>query len=141
MKKEQEMVREFHEKSGAEVAFKPRRPAFSTLCLRAELIHEEWKELLEAIGVGEIDGQVKDWDSIDYDKYDPVAVADALGDLLYVVLGTAVSCGIDITPIFHEIHRSNMTKFIDGHRRSDGKWIKGPSYSLANLKPILDAQT
>lgn len=140
MKIEQQMVEDFHGFAGQEIAHKPIRPAFSTLCLRAELIHEEWKELLEAMGVQQIEGVVKDWNESDYDKYNKVEVADALGDLLYVVLGTAVSCGIDIEPIFHEIHRSNMSKFIDGHRRADGKWMKGPSYSPADLKTILDEQ-
>jgi NTP pyrophosphatase (non-canonical NTP hydrolase) len=69
---------------------------------------------------------------------DIVEIADAIGDMLYVVLGAAVSHGLDIEPIFEEIHRSNMTKFIDGHRAENGKWIKGPSYSPANLGPIID---
>jgi predicted HAD superfamily Cof-like phosphohydrolase len=71
---------------------------------------------------------------------DPVEVADAIADLLVVVLGAAVAWGIDIEPVFEEVHRSNMTKFIDGHKRADGKWIKGPSYSPPEIAPIIQAQ-
>lgn len=109
-----------------------------TKYLRGELIHEEWKELIDAMGIREIDGMIMDWEPSTPSNM--VEVADAIGDLLYVVLGTAVAYGINITPIFDEIHRSNMTKFIDGHRRDDGKWIKGPSYTPPNLAPILKAQ-
>jgi len=37
-------------------------------------------------------------------------VADGLGDSLYVLLGTAVAYGINISAVFDEIHASNMTK-------------------------------
>lgn len=138
MKIEQSLVRDFHIKAEQVVNDKPTKPDHKTLCLRAELINEEWKELIEAMGVYSEEGIVLDW--FPTGPYNQTSVADALGDLLYVVLGTAVSCGIDIEPIFHEIHRSNMSKFIDGHCRADGKWVKGPSYSPANLQPILDVQ-
>lgn len=124
MNKWQQMVREFHEKAGAAIANAPVKVVWpEILNLRIALIEEELGELHQAMRA-----------------HDAVEIADAIGDLLYVVLGTAVSCGIDIEPIFEEIHRSNMSKFIDGHRRADGKWIKGPSYSPANLTPIIEAQ-
>jgi predicted HAD superfamily Cof-like phosphohydrolase len=131
MKEEQEMVREFHEKAGATIGTVPSTLSENDRVLRMKLIAEELDELTQAFGLTPAKpfGQMNITD-----------VADALGDLLYVVLGTAVSCGIDIKPIFHEIHRSNMTKFIDGYRRPDGKWIKGPSYSPANLEPLLAVQ-
>ncbi len=41
-----------------------------------------------------------------------VEAADAIADLLYVVLGTATALGIhNIAEIFEEVHQSNMTKF------------------------------
>lgn len=127
MRREQEMVRAFHAQAGALIQDRPAMPSADTRDLRLNLITEELDELNQAL-----------WP--DDGVYDHGLVADALGDLLYVVLGTAVSCGIDIEPIFHEIHRSNMTKFIDGHRREDGKWIKGPSYEPANLGPLIEQQ-
>jgi predicted HAD superfamily Cof-like phosphohydrolase len=66
--------------------------------------------------------------------------ADALCDLLYVVLGAGVAHGIDLGPCFEAVHESNMTKFIDGHMREDGKWIKGPSYTPPNLGSIIEEQ-
>ena len=114
------MVKEFQQLALQEPRDKPSVISFNGMDLNAKLIGEELEEYLEA--------------------NDIVDIADAIGDLLYVVLGAACQHGIDIDPIFHEIHRSNMTKFIDGHRRADGKWIKGPSYTPANLLPILQRQ-
>ena len=37
-------------------------------------------------------------------------IADALGDLLYIINGAATTCGIDLEPIFNEVHRSNMAR-------------------------------
>lgn len=132
MRKFQQMVQAFHEKAGATINHRPTIVDEETMALRYKLIEEELKELLSD-GFGMACGCCKPRPNL-------VEIADALGDLLYVVLGAAVSHGIDIEPIFLEIHRSNMTKFIDGHRREDGKWIKGPSYTPANLKPIIDEQ-
>jgi predicted HAD superfamily Cof-like phosphohydrolase len=42
-------------------------------------------------------------------------------------------------PVFHEVHRSNLSK-VGGYKRVDGKWVKPPTYSPASLEPILDAQ-
>lgn len=122
MTKEQMQVKEFMLKAGQEC------PAFATADLpdeianlRKDLIEEELMEYAD-------------------DACTLESVADALGDLLYVVLGTAIAHGIDLEPIFQEIHRSNMTKFIDGYKREDGKWMKGPSYEAPNLGPILERQ-
>lgn len=45
-------------------------------------------------------------------KNDEVGLADGLGDLLYVVLGTNVTYNIPARPIFDEIQRANMAKKI-----------------------------
>lgn len=47
------------------------------------------------------------------DDKDPIAAADAAGDLLYVVLGTCVTYGIPATEIFAAIQASNMSKTRD----------------------------
>lgn len=90
--------------------------------LRVGLIREELQELEDA-----------------FEKRNVVEVADALGDLLYVVLGCAVSCGIDLEPVFREIHRSNMTK-IGGTKNELGKLIKPSTYEPAKLLSILETQ-
>jgi predicted HAD superfamily Cof-like phosphohydrolase len=66
-------------------------------------------------------------------------MAKELADLLYVVYGTAVSLGIDMEPVFKEVHRSNMSK-VGGYKREDGKWVKPPTYSPADILPIIKNQ-
>lgn len=123
MTEAQRMVEEFHRRFDIVVGAAPAVPDEATTALRLRLIQEESDELREALG-----------------QKDLTAVAKELADLLYVVYGTAVSCGIDMEPVFREVHRSNMSK-VGGYKRADGKWVKPPSYSPANLQPILAAQS
>ena len=122
MTDEQSMVEEFHRKFEILVNERPTIPGNTTKDLRVRLIQEEFDELKEALA-----------------KEDLVAVAKEMADLLYVVYGTAVSYGIDMEPVFQEIHRSNLSK-VDGYKRADGKWVKPPTYSPACLEPILNTQ-
>jgi predicted HAD superfamily Cof-like phosphohydrolase len=122
MTHEQRLVAEFHRAFDIAEATLPTIPDEAIRSLRVRLIQEEFDELQEALGRG-----------------DAVAVAKELADLLYVVYGTAVSCGIDMEPVFQEVHRSNMSK-VGGHKRADGKWVKPPTYSPARLEPILATQ-
>lgn len=119
---EQRMVAEFHQTFDIAREPVPTIPDEATRRLRVRLIQEEFDELQEALN-----------------QREPVAVAKELADLLYVVYGTAVSCGIDMEPVFREVHRSNMSK-VGGHKRADGKWVKPATYSPARLEPILTAQ-
>ena len=118
----QKMVREFHKQFDIHVAESPGVPDAKTTALRERLIQEEFDELKEAMNAGNLPG-----------------IAKELADLLYVVYGTAVSCGIDVAPVFREVQRSNMSK-VGGYKRSDGKWVKPPTYSPARIEPILDRQ-
>ena len=122
MTDEQRMVVEFHRAFGIVQAESPQAPDEATRRLRERLIEEEFHELKEAFAAGDI-----------------TAIAKELADLLYVVYGSAVSCGIDMEPVFREVHRSNMSK-VGGHKREDGKWIKPVTYSPAILEPILVQQ-
>lgn len=121
MKKQQEMVREFMEKAGQETPEIPQVPNPLVQVLRLRLHKEEAVEELDQA----------------FMRNDLVLIADSLADSLVVILGTAVACGINIEPIFDEVMRSNMSKFIDGHLDPGGKWLKGPSYSPAQIKPLL----
>ncbi len=123
MNLEQKMVLRFHQTFGILVNKKPTIIPDETVKLREDLILEELDELV----VNSLFNP------------DLTDIADALGDLLYVVYGTAVSFGIDMEPIFKEIHRSNMTK-VGGYKRKDGKWIKPDTYEPANLSPIIAEQ-
>ena len=119
----QKMVQEFHEQFDIHVAVTPCVPDDATQTLRNRLIQEEFEEFQEAM-------QSKDLS----------AMAKELADLLYVVYGTAVSLGIDMEPVFKEVHRSNMSK-VGGYKREDGKWVKPSTYSPASLDHLLEAQT
>jgi predicted HAD superfamily Cof-like phosphohydrolase len=115
----QVMVEKFHHFFDILVQQTPGHVDEGTRVLRERLIQEEFEELKEAM-----------------EKRDLTAIAKELADLLYVVYGTAVSCGIDMGPVFREVHRSNMSK-IGGYKREDGKWVKPPTYSPAAIEPIL----
>ena len=75
---------------------------------------------------------------------DLVEVADALGDMLYILCGTIIEHGMQhkIESVFDEIQRSNMSKLgSDGSPiyRADGKVMKGPNYFKPNIKAILES--
>jgi predicted HAD superfamily Cof-like phosphohydrolase len=109
--------------------------------LRVKLIAEELLELCDALGLSleiELGGDVNIRSTGAEPRLD--LAADATGDLKVVVIGTDVAMGIDGQPVWDEIMASNFTKFIDGFRREDGKWMKGKSYRPPNLAPILEQQ-
>lgn len=94
--------------------------------LRYELMKEENEEYIEAAR-----------------NNDLVEVADALGDMLYILCGTIIEHGMQdkIEAVFNEIQNSNMSKLgEDGLPiyREDGKVLKGPNYFKPNIKAILD---
>ncbi|MDV7139701.1 nucleoside triphosphate pyrophosphohydrolase family protein [Maribacter sp. TH_r10] len=94
--------------------------------LRFNLMDEENKEYLEAAN-----------------NNDLVEVADALGDMLYILCGTILEHGMQykIEEVFEEIQRSNMSKLgADGKPiyREDGKVLKGPNYFKPDIQSVLD---
>ncbi len=152
MTQNQSKIKEFMLLAGQDCPDSPTIPDSATRQLRIKLILEELLELAEASG---FDIVVKAADStgfiktkLDVNKVefvpagepDIVEISDSVVDLEYVVLGAGLSYGLDLEPLFEEVHDSNMSKFIDGFRREDGKWQKGPSYRPADLKPIIDSQ-
>jgi predicted HAD superfamily Cof-like phosphohydrolase len=141
MTREQLQVREFMLRAGQECPLKPKIPSKEVRELRVKLIAEELIELALAYNVNLVivagGVHVKAGEETGCNL---VEAYDATLDLEVVVRGNGVAMGVDPEPGWEEVHRSNMTKFIDGFRREDGKWVKGPSYSPANLGPILEAQ-
>lgn len=121
-------VRQFHEAFEIRNAPGPEaRPSAATIALRHRLMAEENEEYLEAAEAGDL-----------------VEVADALGDMLYILCGTILQHGMHdvIENVFLEIQRSNMSKLgPDGRpiHREDGKVMKGPDYSPPDLAPIVNA--
>lgn len=76
-------------------------------------------------------------------RQDIVALADALGDIVYVAYGAAVTYGIDLDAVIMEIHRSNMSKLDEHGRpilRQDGKVLKPVTYRPPNIQDVLTQQ-
>ena len=125
--KELESVAEFHNSFGIDSKEAPTvKISEETIMLRYNLMKEENKEYFEAAN-----------------NKDMIEVADALGDMLYILCGTILSHGMQykISEVFEEIQRSNMSKLgKDGKPiyREDGKVLKGPSYSKPDIKSILE---
>ena len=74
------------------------------------------------------------------EKGDLIGIADALADIVYVVYGTALTYGIDLDSILHEVHRSNMSKLAaDGKPliRADGKVLKSEQYFPPDIASAL----
>lgn len=103
--------------------------------LRYKLMKEENEEYLQASQDGNL-----------------VEVADALGDQLFVLLGTIVSHGMQdiIDDVFNEITASNMSKLDDNGKpiingqngvleedKPLGKVLKSPNYWKPNLQKFL----
>lgn len=151
MTKEQQMVRAFMRKAKQELPDKPTIPDLKTRKLRAKLMLEEVLETInKGLGLavmqetglpeGMFVVNIDDVDFIDVNKPDLVELADGIADSQYVELGTAIACGIDMQPIFKNVHDSNLSKFIDGYVDKSGKYRKGKSFRPPDIKNILDKQ-
>ncbi|MDO6676288.1 nucleoside triphosphate pyrophosphohydrolase family protein [Tenacibaculum sp. 1B UA] len=127
MKKRIAAVHEFHSAFGLGVKNEPTANIGEERnLLRFNLMKEENEEYLEAA-----------------QNNDLVEVADALGDMLYILCGTIIEHGMQhkIEEVFNEIQRSNMSKLGEDGKpiyREDGKVLKGPNYFKPNIKEILD---
>ena len=127
MKNKIEAVHKFHEAFKLGIKHKPTADLGTAKNkLRYDLMAEENDEYFEAA-----------------QNNDLVEVADALGDMLYILCGTIIEHGMQdkIEEVFNEIQRSNMSKLgADGKPifREDGKVLKGPSYFKPNIKEVLD---
>ena len=121
-------VKEFHEAMGMTIGVWP--PTAEEVGLRDSLMYEEWRETAQELYPGGSFESSKDANK--------KRLAKELADLLYVVYGTAVSFGIPIDEVFEEVHRSNMSKLVDGKPsyREDGKVLKGPNYKPPQLDHI-----
>ena len=135
MKKQIAQVAEFQNAFGQEINTEPSFVNKDLIRLRYKLMKEENEEYLDA--------------AFDYDL---IEIADALGDQLYVLLGTILSHGMQyiIEDVLTEIHRSNMSKLdkdgkpiVNGDNgvidktRPIGKVLKSANYSEPNLKQFI----
>jgi predicted HAD superfamily Cof-like phosphohydrolase len=133
----------FMQKAGQTTPEKLTIPSESDRILRAKLILEEAFELINkglGIGVANFGHFLKpdDFNYVITGEADPIESLDGAADSFWVtVAGVAIIFGADLEPVLDEVDRSNQSKFIDGHRREDGKWQKGKSYSPADIKSVL----
>jgi predicted HAD superfamily Cof-like phosphohydrolase len=93
--------------------------------LRYNLMKEENEEYLEAV-----------------QNNDLTEIADALGDMMYILCGTILEHGLQykMEEVFDEIQRSNMSKLDENGNpiyREDGKVMKGPNYFKPDFSKIL----
>ena len=94
--------------------------------LRFNLMAEENEEYLEAAK-----------------NNDLIEVADALGDMLYILCGTIIEHGMQdkIEEVFDEIQKSNLSKLGENGKpiyREDGKVMKGPNYFKPDILKIFN---
>lgn len=106
LKNAQQAVRIFHEAFGHPVAQAPTVMKSSRRDDRYRWMKEELDEFLYSTSI---------WDQ-----------ADAIADIIYLALGTAVEMGIDIEPIFNIVQQANMAKL-----GPDGKPIYKPDGKIA----------
>jgi len=121
------------------------QPSEDMVELYMDLIDEEMNELCNAYG-----------------SNNTVEMADGAIDLIYVTIGLLHAMGLDPKPLWDEVQRSNMSKFLveacvfcgtkgcdhcDGKgeffkvlRREDGKILKGPGYKAPDLSSIVTEQ-
>jgi predicted HAD superfamily Cof-like phosphohydrolase len=120
-------VEKFHDSFGIINNYEPTTQiSQNDIQLRFDLLKEENEEYINAAKNG-----------------DMIEVADALGDLMYILFGTIMKHGMQhkIVEVFEEIQRSNMSKLgKDGKPiyREDGKVLKGPNYFKPNIQTILN---
>lgn len=138
-------VTEFMRSADQPVPDEPGVPDERTRILRVKLIAQELRELAHAYGIRVVMDSNQPETAIvvvPEERYTPNLreAYDATLDIQYVTVGNGIAMGLDLQPGWEEVQRSNMSKFIDGHKGPDGKWIKGPSYRPARLQPIIDAQ-
>lgn len=117
-------VRAFMEDMKQEIPASPQWPHADTIDMRLDLIEEEYAELLDGVVSRSLN-----------------ETADAIIDLVYVVLGFGHTLGLPLDELWTEVHRSNIAK-AGGPRRADGKVLKPEGWTPPNIvKVLLDAAT
>lgn len=128
------VVREFHLAFDQPAPAYPTPPDEETAALRLRLIREEYEEVRQDFSA--LLAATRSGAAVDARLDIMRRLLKELADLRYVVEGTAVAMGMDIEGAYQEVHRSNMSKLgADGRpiRREDGKALKGPDYSPADM--------
>ncbi len=120
MNRMQKQVTEFHLTMDLPAPDSPEIDWEDTNGIRGRLIVEETLE----------------WEEAAYLR-DPYNSIKEACDILYVVFGWAVACGIDLAPFMDEVHKSNMAK-AGGPKRADGKPLKPEGWVAPDMKAIFE---
>ena len=127
MKHQIEAVKIFHEVYKLSYKENPTTDiGLDKIKLRFNLMAEENEEYFEAAN-----------------NNDLIEVADALGDMLYILCGTIIEHGMQdkIEEVFDEIQKSNLSKLGENGKpiyREDGKVMKGPNYFKPDIFKIFN---
>lgn len=118
MKRELDLVKEFHNKFAQPILSEPSLMPVDRSENRYQLMKSEVEEYLAGVKNGDIEN-----------------IAKELSDILYAVYGTILEHGLQdkIEAIFTEVHHSNMSK--DYH---EYKMVKGQEYFKADVKKYLE---
>ena len=120
-------VETFHNAFGISNEYSPNATILEKdFILRYSLMKEENEEYLQAAKEGDL-----------------TEIADAIGDMLYILCGTILKHGLQdkIADVFEEIQRSNMSKLDKNGKpiyREDGKVLKSELYFKPDIKRILN---
>jgi len=146
MNKEQKDVAEFHRAMDQAIEPRPTVPDEKIVRLRGRLVAEEFVEFLEALLDPEEFGDLKAIKALVMTmvgqgklRVNVPELADAIGDLKYVLEGTNLAFGIDGEPIWNAIQAANMAKAggpVDEH----GKRMKPPGWTPPDIAGELRKQ-
>lgn len=114
-------VLEFHKKFRVPYFPDPGFPTEDVMQFRLNFLKEELKELEDAAAVHDMPG-----------------VADALVDLVYVAIGTALGLGIPFQAVWDEVHAANMRKVrSDGNGRHETDVVKPAGWVPPDVRKAL----
>jgi predicted HAD superfamily Cof-like phosphohydrolase len=104
-------VREFRYKMGLVVNHKPQLLTWEQVSFYARFINEETSEFLRA-----------------HEDQDLIAAADAIGDLVYLLIGAAQMMGLPFDKVLSAIHKANMDKVPGASKRHKNDVAKPPDW-------------
>ncbi|WIK59025.1 GNAT family N-acetyltransferase [Actinotignum urinale] len=138
------LVRQFHETYRLPIVEGKPSADNERIGLRMSLIAEEFTELVAAcyggVAGGEIEKAFNRAVSADDNTRDIIEIADAMGDLIYVIYGMALELGVSMERVLATIQASNLSKLGEDGKpiyREDGKVLKGPNFFDPDIRGAL----